>query len=64
MMLRIDSQPAREHEDDMQDGTASGSRPNRRQFLRTVRAAGVAALAGGAAACASGPRAADAAAGS
>jgi branched-chain amino acid transport system substrate-binding protein len=63
MMLRIDSQPAREHEDDMQDGTASGSRPNRRQFLRTVRAAGVAALAGGAAACASGPRAADAAAG-
>jgi branched-chain amino acid transport system substrate-binding protein len=47
----------------MQDGTASGSRPNRRQFLRTVRAAGVAALAGGpATACASEPRTTDAAA--
>jgi branched-chain amino acid transport system substrate-binding protein len=41
----------------MQDGTGSGARPNRRQFLRTVRAAGVAALAGGAAtACASAPQ--------
>jgi branched-chain amino acid transport system substrate-binding protein len=40
----------------MQDGTASGSWPNRRQFLRTIRAAGVGVLAGGwAAACASGP---------
>ncbi|GAA5117500.1 ABC transporter substrate-binding protein [Pseudonocardia adelaidensis] len=48
----------------MQDGTATGSRPNRRQFLRAVRAAGVAAFAGGAAtACAPGPRTADAAAG-
>ena len=48
----------------MQDGTATGSRPNRRQFLRAVRAAGVAALAGGAAAaCGSGPRTADAATG-
>lgn len=48
----------------MQDGTAGGSPPNRRQFLRAVRAAGVAALAGGAAAaCASGARTADAAAG-
>jgi branched-chain amino acid transport system substrate-binding protein len=42
-----------QHEDGMQDGTASRSRPNRRQFLR---AAGVGVLAGGvAAACGSGP---------
>jgi hypothetical protein len=33
-----------QHEDGMQDGTASRSRPTRRQFLR---AAGVGALAGG-----------------
>jgi branched-chain amino acid transport system substrate-binding protein len=40
----------------MQDGTAHVSRPTRRQFLRTVRAAGVGVLAGGvAAACASEP---------
>jgi branched-chain amino acid transport system substrate-binding protein len=59
MMLRTGQTPerfAREHEDGMQDGTASVSRPTRRQFLRTVRAAGVGALAGGvAAACGSGP---------
>jgi branched-chain amino acid transport system substrate-binding protein len=43
----------------MQDGTASGSGPNRRQFLRTVGAAGLGVLAGGvAAACASGSPAA------
>jgi branched-chain amino acid transport system substrate-binding protein len=52
-----------EPEDGMRGRTASGSRPNRRQFLRTVGAAGVAALAGGAAAaCASGPRTTDLAA--
>jgi branched-chain amino acid transport system substrate-binding protein len=48
----------------MQDGTASVSRPTRRQFLRTFGAAGFGVLAGGvAAACASGPRIADPAAG-
>jgi branched-chain amino acid transport system substrate-binding protein len=48
----------------MQDGTASGSRPNRRQFLRTVGAAGVGVLAGGfGAACASEPQPAVPAAG-
>jgi branched-chain amino acid transport system substrate-binding protein len=32
----------------MRDGTGSGPRPNRRQFLRTARTAGLAVLAGGA----------------
>jgi branched-chain amino acid transport system substrate-binding protein len=41
----------------MQDGTTRRSRPNRRQFLRAVRTAGVGVLAGGvAAACGSEPR--------
>lgn len=41
----------------MRDGTGSGPRPNRREFLRTVRAAGVGVLAGGVvSACASAPQ--------
>src|SRR5437879_2605070 len=53
-----------EHEDGMQDCTVSGSRPDRRQFLRAVGAAGVVALAGGVtAACAPRPPTTDAAAG-
>jgi branched-chain amino acid transport system substrate-binding protein len=70
MMLRTGQaperfdEPAREHEDGMQDGTVSVSRPTRRQFLRTARAAGVGVLAGGlAAACASEPAATAPAAG-
>jgi branched-chain amino acid transport system substrate-binding protein len=56
--------PESEHEDGMRDGTGSGPRPNRREFLRTVGAAGVSALAGGAVtACASEPQTAAAAGG-